>query len=141
MSLSLKCPDKCEYYSKRTISITSNGKLHESHEYCGNHGICKQAYEIGVADSSRAAAKPEPLTLEQLRGMDGKPVWVKEITEEFIDGDYYGIVCLNYVYLGWYWDNEVVISTPTNGRSAVGVDMFSNYGKTWLAYTAKPEEE
>lgn len=66
----------------------------------------------------------DPLTLEELRGMDGEPVWV-----EFPK-------CPEAS--GW-----MLISA---GRHCVydgllGECDFENYGKTWLAYRRRPERE
>lgn len=75
----------------------------------------------GVPDKD--VGKNEPLTLEELRKMDGEPVWVQSP------------------------------GVPEYGRWAIveGVgenclflrDDFTchDYGKTWLAYRQKPEEE
>ena len=58
--------------------------------------------------------KVEPLTLDELRKMDGEPVWCVSLGAELSRGE------------GWY----------------IGVNNWymSGYGKTWLAYRQKPEE-
>lgn len=62
-----------------------------------------------------------PLTLEELREMDGEPVW--------ISGE--GIGCYD-VFCGISSDGMAQFYKP-----ALPVD---SYGKTWLAYRRKPEE-
>ena len=66
----------------------------------------------------------EPLTLDELRRMEGQPVYIVENTE------YWSIVngfCRNGVYLLSY-------GNPDDFGS------FELYGKAWLAYRQKPEE-
>ena len=59
--------------------------------------------------------KVEPLTLDELRKMDGEPVWCVSLGAELSRGN------------GWY----------------IGVNnwFMNGYGKTWLAYRQKPEED
>lgn len=62
------------------------------------------------------------LTLEELRQMDGEPVWIAKM-----DGS------------GGVWmmvDAEYELCREAHGEMAV----FENCGKTWLAYRRKPEE-
>ena len=56
-----------------------------------------------------------PLTMEELRQMDGEPVWCVSLGAKLSRGD------------GWY----------------IGVNNWhmGGYGKTWLAYRQKPEED
>ena len=70
----------------------------------------------------------DPLTLEELREMDGDPVWIEQneggpsrwaIVTDF-ESSY-------HVYFG-----------TVRGRLCLPCD---DYGKTWLAYRRKPEEE
>ena len=67
----------------------------------------------------------EPLTLDELRKMDGEPVWV-----EFQDGSG---GCWGLVHITMF--NHVVFA---NGLyCTVGKPYF---GKTWMTYRRKPEE-
>lgn len=68
---------------------------------------------------------PQPLTLEQLREMDGKPVWV------VINGSCFCAVVsrLNRN------DAKEVLFTTGQGFSA------SSYNKTWTAYAHKPKAD
>ena len=66
-----------------------------------------------VADKD--AGKNEPLTLDELREMDGEPVW---------------LVNQN----GGRW---VIMS----GAYLCDSRKNADYGKTWLAYRQKPEED
>ena len=70
-----------------------------------------------------AAPPNPPLTLEELREMDGEPVWVAPV-----DGGPYAWMLI---------DTEYEVLRGAHGELAV----FENYGKTWLlAYRRKPGE-
>lgn len=76
----------------------------------------------GILKGVRHALSNEPLTIKQLREMDGEPVWVVST-----DGSFepcWGLInCLDKnVYDS---ENEFC--------------PFRQYGKTWLAYRRKPE--
>ena len=89
--------------------------------------ILREALDMAVKAledvTDKNVGKNEPLTLDELRKMDGKPVWVQSP------------------------------GVPEYGRWAIveGVgenclflhDDFTchDYGKTWLAYRKKPEED
>ena len=68
--------------------------------------------------------KVEPLTMDELRQMDGEPVWV-----EFQDGSG---GCWGLVHITMF--NHVVFASGL--YCTVGKPY---YGKTWLAYRQKPE--
>ena len=70
----------------------------------------------------------EPLTLDELRQMDGEPVWIKlfDKDEEFWVLRYDWVDTRNpepmiLLHMRWY--------------------SHADYGKTWLAYRQKPEED
>ena len=65
----------------------------------------------------------DPLTLEELREMDGEPVW-----GAFSDG--------SGRYMIIQWHNSEFFKT-----FECGFLLLEEYGKTWLAYRRKPEEE
>lgn len=68
--------------------------------------------------------KAKALTIEELRKMDGKPVWVEDL-----EGDRGS---------GWkiiYWDRGkylVLVSKRLDGF------LLDEYGETWLAYSIEP---
>lgn len=71
-------------------------------------------------------ADPKPLTIEELRQMDGEPVWIK--------ADHYGTFA-----------DIVHILGKEDGDSFVGFKICyrlqeNGYGKTWEAYRHKPKE-
>ena len=68
--------------------------------------------------------KVEPLTLDELRRMEGQPVYIVENTEYWAivnSFDQAGVYLLSY-------------GNPDD------YGYFGFYGKTWLAYRHKPEE-
>lgn len=69
-----------------------------------------------------------PLTLEELREMDGEPVWVCDPNDHLIGR--YGLV---WVKPGWHQDNFCV--QMLGGIRA----YFSDYSNTWIAYRRRPE--
>lgn len=79
----------------------------------------------------RAGQNPKPLTLNELREMEGEPVWV---------------VCEQCLYNGAAWclmdctGNEFeLITVPGKGFHFLVAAFAEYYGKTWLAYRTKPE--
>lgn len=101
-----------------TGSLACLGCGHEHN--CSLHG-CAVIRE--AAEALTPLPNP-PLTLEQLREMDGEPVWVQY-------GQYDG----EWVIVAWniYDAISYVRKTPCL------LSVYS-YGKTWLAYRHKPEE-
>ena len=77
------------------------------------------------AEEVTAAQQPnEPLTLGELREMDGEPVWI--IPMRGSGG-----------FRTWMLvDAEYELCREAHGEMAV----FENCGKTWLAYRRRPEE-
>lgn len=62
----------------------------------------------------------DPLTLEQLRGMDGKPVWIFRLEDR----------------KGWW---AIIYPGKQDANTDYGgYFSFEDYGKTWLAYAYHP---
>ena len=72
--------------------------------------------------------KVEPLTLEELRQMDGEPAWFVSLHDGFAS---WGIVRVVEMSKVWF------IAVAGAERAFGDLD---GYGKTWLAYLQKPEE-
>lgn len=70
-----------------------------------------------------------PLALDELRAMDGEPIWCRSLLNGHGE---WGICKITEMSASWY----IAISGV---RSAYGGK--DAYGKTWLAYKAKPKEE
>jgi len=79
-------------------------------------------------DALRAQQKrenPEPLSLEELREMDGEPVWIVRIGSNSPEDKEWALV---FVEGGFC-------------RTSVGnIAFLALYGQTWLAYRNKPKE-
>lgn len=71
------------------------------------------------------------LTLEELREMDGEPVWIVHTDYTPFGKEYWGIVRDGFSGL----PNCFVATRDENIQL-----LYSEYGKTWLAYRRKPEE-
>lgn len=77
----------------------------------------------------RTAITPpnEPLTLEQLRKMDGEPVWIVDIGPHKWYGPGWAIVDRD----------NCLVRTAKNWNPV----FFERYGERWLAYRRPPEGE
>lgn len=67
----------------------------------------------------------DPLTLEELREMDGEPVFIKRIGSDHPDDRSWALVDVGHE-----------LCKTVDGVKA----FFEFYGKSWLAYRRKPEE-
>lgn len=101
-------------------------KDHMEHHGIGKypHLKLKEALDMAIA----ALDTPnEPLTIEQLRGMDGEPVWIV------------GIGGRNWYGPGWaIVDRENDLVRTVKNWNPV---FFEKYGERWLAYCRPPEGE
>lgn len=89
----------------------------------------KEMAEIALSalrQQETVANRNEPMTLDELRKMDGDPVWV-----EFQDGSG---GCWGLVHITVF--THIVFA---NGHFCTVGKPY--YGKTWLAYRQKPEED
>lgn len=79
----------------------------------------------------------EPLTLEQLRQMDGEPVWVKQLKGLSVRDTDWAVVefrlapDVKHDKIRVWWPGSEDEDTPSE----------DDYGKTWLAYRRPPEGE
>lgn len=94
-------------------------------------GDLLEAVEVIRQLRTKAVPPPnEPLTLEELREMDGEPVWTVAIDS--------GVSRWTFI------DSEcelVRFFTTRRGVACEGIARyFKAYGKTWLAYRRRPEE-
>lgn len=92
--------------------------------HCTRKELCDA---VGMAESALCAEPNEPLTLDELRQMDGEPVY---IFGEHADYSGWAIPRRNTAkYIAACSDNKNISYYP------------KGYGKTWLAYRHKPEQE
>lgn len=83
-------------------------------------------WAIALLKTHPDAQPNEPLTLEELREMDGQPVWTHS--------DIFPCDC------GWRVIKRIVVDSDvefTDGWSF----GFDGYGKNWLAYRRPPKED
>lgn len=74
-----------------------------------------------------------PLTLEELREMDGEPVWIAPVKDR-------GKMPERWMLAADFLpENGIYLFMPDSGM-AQGYKAI-NYSKTWLAYRRRPEEE
>ena len=104
---------------------------------CSIHG-CAIMREAADALEKQLTCRPtpenKPLTLDELRQMDGEPVWTVTIGCDNV----FGCELVGEISVGP--ENREVISMCNllDGTYDVFADL---YGKTWLAYARNPEQE
>lgn len=93
-------------------------------------------YVIEVIGNQPTIVPPpnDPLTLEELREMDGEPVWIK--SNNWHNKDKWGLVS---VWTGPTGDKFAVY--VYNTKTGATLYPSQEYGHCWLAYRRKPEEE
>ena len=94
--------------------------------HCGKHEISDTSKAIALECMMDAAEHKnlKPLTLEELRRMDGEVVYIPE-SEEYFSG--MGIVSVS---------QERVVDV---GVPKFGYWLFREYGEGWRAYRSKPK--
>lgn len=118
----------------RAETIDAIKRLGDGYEPQGYRTALRDAVEaIEQVDAFRAQTEENPpLTLDELRGMDGKPVWVDDFTRP--TKGFWGLVsffrqpktCKLYVYI-------------YDARQGARNYSSQEYGQCWLAYRRKPE--
>lgn len=101
--------------------------------------VVKQIYEANELAITALREKaerdnPAPLTIEELRQMDGEPVYVSDLQRP--KESEYCIIHANDKY-GHGDENR---SAQISGCECFWYD-FETYGDTWIAYRHKPKEE
>ena len=130
--------DACENWGLTFDAVNEN--LPERLEYYGSESRKISADEYWDDHAVHMPEPPNnPLTLEELREMDGEPVWVtptKESKNWWIPSTVYWR--RPKMDTGWWMlvNAEEEKCFESHWASA----YFSDYGKNWLAYRRKPEE-
>ena len=78
-------------------------------------------FDAAPAVEAEPAPSNTPLTLEQLREMDGEPVWIRT----------------KYDASKSFW--AIVNTKGDKVESYARVELFEDYWSDWLAYRRKPE--
>lgn len=92
--------------------------------YGAPRGDLEKAADVIEELAARLEPSSEPLPLEELRGMDGEPVWIVPMRGS-------GGFCTWMLV-----DAEYELCREAHGEMAV----FENCGKTWLAYRRRLED-
>lgn len=104
------------------VRIEDHMERHHIREY--PHIYLGEALDMAIAALREKAERedPKPLTLEELRQMDGEPVWMDAFEWRISYGvsTINGSLCLATGFDSWI---------PLDG-----------YGETWFAYRHKPKE-
>ena len=97
---------------------------------------------IALLKTHPEALPNEPLTLEELREMEGKPIWIKKLTGYGVSE--YGIVHLCpppdvadpkvIRVVNGAFGFEQILPYPKNKKQ-------QKYGNTWIAYRRPPKED
>jgi ribosomal protein S18 acetylase RimI-like enzyme len=88
----------------------------------------KQHFVVALEALRRAEPENKPLTLEQLRQMDGEPIYYQQIKSGY---GRYRILNLT--------ECPFPPKTFVNFDDSEKEELSENYGKTWLAYARKPD--
>lgn len=78
---------------------------------------------------------PKPLTLEELRQMDGEPVWVVDLRPKSVNK--YCVISISAPLKYQDIDHYNVAYIPGTEHDWYS---FDEYGKIWIAYRHKPKE-
>lgn len=97
---------------------------------CSVHGCAVLKAAVGRLEELTAPPSNAPLTLEELREMDGEPVWV----EMFVKGlkSHWAIVHGEYLTDGRFVEDKQ--------RCLLSIDENGGYGLAFLARRCRPEE-
>ena len=95
-----------------------------------DEGMCSHGGLCCLYESQRTIKENQPLTLDELRQMDGEPVWC----EIYIKGQspFYGIV---------HGENVTGFIPGDDNPANLAITNVGAYGFAWLAYRQKPEED
>ena len=115
-SIAPECHIECECGAGIELIVNFDAEMSvEEHD-----DLC--AMELAMAWNRRAGLSNNPLTLEELRGMRGEPVYVVKGKCQWWD-------IVNFTAGGWLY---LRIANKTDL-------VLDDYGTKWLAYRRKPE--
>ena len=110
--------------AEKSADWAAKDRVDSSSLRASQHGRYADALDMAI---SALSPPNEPLTIEQLREMDGEPVWIAN--PDALEYGRWGIV--DGVYQAE--DDQVLMLR--------GDYSCHYYGKTWLAYRRPPEED
>lgn len=109
------------------------GDTHELWQENKDNQNLYNACDIAISALRRANPTNEPLTLDELREMDGQPVWIHDLCVDEIE-------CLQFdrVESATYHSGDDYRFEQFGAYKGV-IRWACKYGITWLAYRHKPE--
>ena len=125
------CTHKCSHCSRQLDIYYCESRLYLVRcKHCKIVSLVEAGNPNEAAEKVSRCSEPEnkPLTLKQLRQMNGEPVWIYQLPETF--GAWRICNGLN--------ERKRHGKLTINFGGAV-YENVENYGKTWIAYARKPE--
>lgn len=101
-----------------------------SNAYGSLAGAANGCLKLMQAQPTIAPPPNGPLTLEQLREMEGEPVWISYVNSA--KGKYHIVRA--------FGPNSIIFDEYDKEFGPYKSLFLGNYGKTWLAYRRRPEE-
>ena len=116
--------------------LTGLKKYCEGMAECDESGSYVFDLDVQALDMAISALSPpnEPLTIEQLREMDGEPVWCKWLLPEdraIEQGKWFIVIS----------GDKAGLEIKRPAEYGCHFCKIDDYGKTWLAYRRPPEGE
>lgn len=106
------------------------------HDYADDYARGFQAALAAILGRETIALPPnDPLTLEELREMDGEPVWVS-VSQDWRDSG----IPDGWRLVRFHKYDDRVRCYIYDTHSGVNFCAEQDYGISWLAYRRKPEE-
>lgn len=116
----------------------------DSHTFDDDERMKYLEHKVRKAWNHRPAPENKPLTLEQLRQMDGEPVYIVVDGRPDLNAWHMvrrtdvGIIAIGAAAQTIYnYDGKLNFE----GGTYYDIEHGNLYGKTWLAYARKPEQE
>ena len=124
----------------RALFATVCKNDHGEYALCADDGdyILEEYFSISHCPMcGRVLGKQEPLKLDELLRMGSSPVWVERINNDSIDEEDVRCSGWHMVHIDTYGERA---SLEILKKAYEQNFLFSEYGKTWLAYVQKPPE-
>lgn len=112
----------------RALAVATNS-LRYNPEIDPDTAVTYERLLVSLRDKLCMEISSQPLTLGELRKINGEPVWIQAVGKP--GAGYYTIL--------HGYNPELNVQTMTVGTIGSMIDC-NTYGKTWLAYRRKPEE-
>jgi len=128
-----KAIDLIECFFRESDNECKNLNCENQSPSCKFEREAAMEFMITALRSQAEREANEPLTLDELKQMDGEPIWF-ETGEISIDEQILGRWAIITERT-----NKAIWITCTKGNRYGNAWLFENYGKTWFAYRYKKE--